>query len=237
MKLRGKVIEVEKLNKEDIDEMYKLMTEYYDNVERKVFLKDLYDKKYCIILKDEKGNIKGFSTQKIINFSFEEKNIYGIFSGDTIIHKSSWGSLELFRVFADFFFDIGEKYENFYWFLIVKGYKTYKILPTFFKEFYPNYLTEIPIEMQKILDNFGENFYPKEYNKNTGIIEYKKIKDKLKDGIADITERKLKDKDIKFFQERNPQYFKGNDMVCITRLKKENLLEEVKSLLSLEREK
>ncbi|MDU1910119.1 hypothetical protein [Fusobacterium sp.] len=237
MKLKGEIVEIDKLDKKDIDEMYKLMTEYYDNMEKKAFFKDLYDKKYCIVLRDEKENIKGFSTQKIINFSIEEKKIYGIFSGDTIIHKSSWGSLELFRVFADFFFDIGEKYENFYWFLIVKGYKTYKILPTFFKEFYPNCLTEIPLEIKNIMDSFGENFYPGEYNKNTGIIEYKKTKDKLKEGIADITEKRLKDRDIKFFQKRNPQYSKGNDMVCITKLNKENLLEGVKSLLSLEREK
>lgn len=92
--------------------------------------------------------------------------------------------------------------------------------------------------MKKIMDNFGKNFYPEEYNKKTGVIEYKKIKkDKLKEGVADITERHLKNKDIKFFQEKNPKYFMGNDMVCITKLKKENLLNEVKSLLSLEREK
>lgn len=65
----------------------------------------------------------------------------------------------------------------------------------------------------------------------------KNKKDKLKEGVADITERHLKNKDIKFFQEKNPKYFMGNDMVCITKLKKENLLNEVKSLLSLEREK
>lgn len=237
MKLKGKVIEREELGSRDIEEMYQLMTEFYDNVERDTFLKDLSDKKYCIILRDEQGSIKGFSTQKIVNFEIDGKEIYGIFSGDTIIHKSSWGSLELFRTFADFFFDVGESYEEFYWFLIVKGYKTYKILPAFFKEFYPNCLIETPEQMKKIMDSFGENFYPDEYNRETGVIEYKKIKDKLKEGVADITERRLRDRDIKFFQERNPEYFRGNDMVCITRLKRENLLDEVKPLLSMEREK
>lgn len=238
MNLKGKIVSIDKISNKDIDEMYELMTKFYDNMEKDVFTMDFYNKDYCIILKDEKGNIKGFSTQKLINFSIEGKEIHGIFSGDTIIHKNSWGSLELFRIFADFFFDIGEKYEDFYWFLIVKGYKTYKILPTFFKEFYPNSLTGIPVEMKKIMDNFGKNFYPEEYNKKTGVIEYKKIKkDKLKEGVADITERHLKNKDIKFFQEKNPKYFMGNDMVCIAKLKKENLLNEVKSLLSLEREK
>lgn len=64
--------------------------------------------------------------------------------------------------------------------------------------------------MKKIMDNFGENFYPKEYNKKTGVIEYKKIKkDKLKEGVADITERHLKNKDIKFFSRKKSQIFYG----------------------------
>lgn len=237
MRLKGKVIEIEELCSGDIEEMYLLMTEFYDNMERNIFLKDLSDKKYCIVLRDEQGRIKGFSTQKIVSFNIDGKEIHGIFSGDTIIHKSSWGSLELFRVFADFFFDVGERYEEFYWFLIVKGYKTYKILPTFFKEFYPNSLTETPEQLKKIMDSFGENFYPNEYNRKTGVIEYKKIKDKLKEGVADITEKRLRDRDIKFFKERNPEYFRGNDMVCITSLKRDNLLNEVKPLLAMEREK
>lgn len=230
MTLKGSIIEIKDINEESINEMYQLMANFYDNVDYNVFLKDLYNKDYCIILK-ENDTIRGFSTQKVINFTLNDKVIYGIFSGDTIIHKENWGSLELFQIFAKFFFDLGMQYDNFYWFLIVKGYKTYKILPAFFNSFYPTYRYDMPPEIKQIADRFGEVFYKDEYNKTNGIIEYKSIKDKLKKGVADITDDKLQDLDIKFFSQSNPDYINGNDMVCITELRLENLKEKAKPIL------
>ena len=113
----------------------------------------------------------------------------------------------------------------------MKGYKTYKFLPTFFKEFYPNYKAETPEKFKNIMDLFGEIKYPNEYNKENGVIEYKGIKDSLKKGVADITEKELKDKNVQFFLESNPNYEKGNDLVCITSLKIENLKEKTLKIL------
>ena len=231
MELKGDIVKINEISQSEMEEMYILMTEFYDNVEKEIFLKDFKEKDYCIILKDYKNKIKGFSTQKIMKFNFENEEIYGVFSGDTIIDKENWGNLTLFKVFANFFFSFGEKYQNFYWFLIVKGYKTYKFLPTFYKEFYPNYKLETPERFKNIIDLFGEIKYPDEYNKESGVIEYKVIKDSLKKGVADITEKELKDKNVQFFLESNPNYEKGNDLVCITSLKIENLREKTLKIL------
>ena len=211
MELKGDIVKINEISQSEIEEMYILMTEFYNDVDKDVFLKDLKEKDYCIILKDDKNKVKGFSTQKIMNFTL--------------------GNLTLFKVFANFFFPFGEKYKNFYWFLIVKGYKTYKFLPTFYKEFYPNYKAETPEKFKNIMDLFGEIKYPNEYNKENGVIEYKGIKDSLKKGVADITEKELKDKNVQFFLESNPDYEKGNDLVCITSLKIENLKEKTLKIL------
>ena len=53
----------------------------------------------------------------------------------------------------------------------------------------------------------------------------------MKKGVADITEKELKDKYIRFFLEKNPHYEKGDDLLCLTSLKKENLKEKVKKIL------
>lgn len=231
MELRGKVVEVKDLTELEKLTMFSLMEKYYDDTNLPVFIKDLNEKDYCILLFNTDNVIKGFSTQKIISVEVGTEKVYGVFSGDTIIHKDYWGSLELHKLFADYFINYGKKYKVFYWFLISKGYKTYKMLPVFFKEFYPNHKEKTPFYEQKIINSFGSTKYPGEYNKTSGVILYKGIKDKLKAGVADITEKQLKDKDILYFLKLNPDHIKGNDLVCIARLTEDNFKPAIKRLL------
>jgi len=230
-KLHGKVVEVKQLTEQDKKDMFTLMDEFYDDTIFIVFIKDLEEKDYCILLFDEDGRIKGFSTQKIMSVEVEGENVYGFFSGDTIIHKECWGSIELYRLFAKYFISYGKRYGNFYWFLISKGYKTYRMLPLFFKEFYPNYRVETPIYEQGIMDSFGAAKYSGEYDKERGVILYNKTKDRLKKGVADITEKQLKDADILHFLKLNPEYYKGNDIVCLAKLTEDNLKPAIRRLL------
>lgn len=221
MDIKSKVKLISNITEAEKKEMFQLMKEFYDNVDEQIFIIDLLDKDYCIILYNEENIVKGFSTQKEIFVEVDGKQIKGIFSGDTIIHKDYWGRMDLYKEFARKFVKNGS--EEYYWFLISKGYKTYKMLPLFFKEFYPNYKVETPLNEKKIMDAFGLSMYPRDYNKETGVNEYKSIKDKLKEGVADITEKQLKDKDIRFFIEKNPGYIYGNDLVCLAKLNQENL--------------
>ena len=224
----SKVVRIDQISDIEKTEMLKLMKEFYDNVLDSSFNHDLEEKDYCIILYNEDGMVKGFSTQKEISFKVNGKIINGIFSGDTIIHKDYWGSLELLKKFARTF--VKDKNEEYYWFLISKGYKTYRMLPLFFDEFYPNYKSEIPKYEKEIMDVFGNTYYPLDYNKINGVMEYKGIKDKLKDGVADITEKELKDKNIKYFTEINPGYINGEDLMCLARLDQDNLSKTAKRL-------
>lgn len=229
--LKGSIVERQALSSRDIEMMYKLMDTFYDNMTKEKFLKDLNKKDYCIVLRDERDKIWGFSTQQIMHIPLGEKLIHGVFSGDTIIHKDYWGSMELFIAFAKFFFNFEEEYEDFYWFLICKGYKTYRMLPTFFSTFYPSYKVETPKEIKDIINAFGRFYSIEEYNEKTGVICYRGIKDRLKEHVADISEERLKDKNIAFFIEKNPGYIKGNDIVCLTKLSKSNLKPHIKSFL------
>lgn len=223
--LRGSVVDIKSLKQEDIQIMYNLMDTFYDNMTMENFLHDLYKKDFTIILKDEQEVIRGFSTQQIMHIPTAQGVVHGVFSGDTIIHKDFWGSSELFRVFIRFFLEYEKQYPLFYWFLICKGYKTYKILPTFFESFYPCYKEETPPDIKNIIDAFGKFYSPEEYDEKSGVLHYKGLKDKLKENIADVNEGRLKDKNVAFFVERNPGYINGNDMVCITRISKANISE------------
>lgn len=230
-KLVGSVVRRQTLSSKDIEVMYELMDTFYDNMTKENFIKDLDEKDYCIVLRDEANKIWGFSTQQIVHIPLGEKLIHGVFSGDTIIHKDYWGSPELFVVFAKFFFEFEEQYGDFYWFLICKGYKTYRMLPTFFNTFYPNYKEETPKVIKDIIDAFGKYYSSEEYDEKTGVVCYRGIKDRLKEHVADITDARLRNKNIAFFVEKNPDYIKGNDIVCITKLSKSNLKKRMRRFL------
>lgn len=231
MTLDGIIVEAYLLNEKQKETMYLLMNEFYDNMSSAAFMKDLSEKDFCILLLDETGTIKGFSTQKIMSVEVNGENVFGVFSGDTIIHKDYWGSLELYKVFARYFIEYGKQYKAFYWFLISKGYKTYKMLPLFFNDFYPNYKVKTPDFEQGVMHSFGRSKYPQEYDKKSGVICYKGIKDRLKEGVADITEKQLKDKNIEFFVQANRDYYKGNDLVCLAKLDEENLKKTAQRLI------
>ena len=43
MNLKGKIVSIDKISNKDIDEMYELMTKFYDNMEKDVFTMDFYN--------------------------------------------------------------------------------------------------------------------------------------------------------------------------------------------------
>lgn len=228
--MKGLVKPISECSEKEISAMYKLMTEFYDNMEESVFRRDFADKDYCLVLYEEE-TLVGFTTQKVMSVTVNGREIHGMFSGDTIIHKDHWGELELFKVWAEFWFQFAEKYEEFYWFLICKGYKTYRILPAFWREFYPNRSSETPEYEQKIIHAYASLLYPEEYNPETGVIEYRHVKDRLRAGVADVDSHRIKNKDIAFFCKANPGHTEGNDLACIARIDKAFLKKRVPELL------
>ena len=209
--------------------MFKLMTTYFNSMDRNDFEKDLKEKDWVVVLKDVlNGKIQGFSTFMLLNeMIIEGIRVKAIFSGDTIINFRYWGEKELFKIFGNFVFSLSQKYKQrkikLFWFLISMGYKTYRLLPCFFKEFYPRYDKKTPHFEQKVLDTFACQKFPLEYENNTGLIHFDKPKECLKPGVADVGERRLKNPHIKFFCERNPLYMRGDELACITEFSEENL--------------
>ncbi|MCH5208732.1 MAG: hypothetical protein J1F04_07580 [Oscillospiraceae bacterium] len=215
--MKGLIKPIGEYSETDISAMFGLMSEFYDNMDEAVFRRDFADKDYCLALY-EAEKIVGFTTQKLLTINVENKEIHGIFSGDTIIHKDHWGDIELFRVWAKFWFEYAEKYDEFYWFLICKGYKTYRIMPLFWSEYYPNFRTPTPEYEQKIIRTYASSLYPEDYNPETGVIEYRHTKDKLRAGVADADTSKMKNKDVAFFCRANPGHAEGNDLACLAKI-------------------
>ena len=224
MKLTSRVLKITDITDDNIDQMLRLMQVHYDNVSREVFLEDLSEKDYVILLEDIDG-IKGFSTQMKLEHTIDGKTVMVVFSGDTIIDKLYWGTLALPVTFGKMMLDIKDQHKDkdLYWFLISKGYRTYRFLPTFFETYYPNVNgTEDRFEKQ-LLGEIAKTKFGSSFDSKTCVIYAHPNSQSVKAGICDISDQRRKDKHIAFFEKRNPGYANGDELACIARFDRDNL--------------
>ena len=218
-------------NSKIVERMFSLMKKHYENMKKDKFLKDLYDKSNVFLL-FKNNEIKGFSTIKKMELSIEngknsEVKIIGFFSGDTIIEKGfSWG-IEFQKEWIKYcLLESKKNMENnirTYWFLISKGIKTYMYLPTYFKNFSPKEdYNESEVE-KKIKDIYAEKIYGRRYCKENGIVKNDGTNDFLRENVVVLSEKQLKNKNIQFFLEKNPNYQKGDELVCLAEISFDNL--------------
>jgi hypothetical protein len=110
-----------------------------------------------------------------------------------------------------------------YWLLISKGYKTYRFLPVFFREFYPSYMKEAPASEKALLCSLGRRKFGERFDSESWIIRASERAQYLRPGVANITEMRRSDKHIAFFEKSNPGHAKGDELVCIARCHEDNL--------------
>ena len=224
-KLNGCIADISNLAETDKLMMWRLMDKFYENVAWSNFLRDLSEKDRVILLRDNAtGDIKGFSTIMLLQATVENIPVIAVFSGDTIIDKKYWGEQKLVQLLGRFFFSVIDDYPDHYacWFLISKGYKTYRFLPLYFREFYPCLERETPAFERSVIDALAFFKYGEAYDRRRGIIAPAESADFLKQGVADISEARLTSPHVRFFLEKNPGYARGEEIACIARLSRQN---------------
>jgi hypothetical protein len=216
---------INQLSVETIEDMYHLFANYYERTTLENFQKDLLKKNHVLIIYNDNRAIVGFSTLLHYQTCYQGKNIQVIFSGDTIMADAYWGSSTLAFNWLKFAGSLKASHPQLplYWFIIVKGHRTYRYLPVFSKVFYPNYLNPTPEWEQGLmnklaLDAFGENYDP-----DKGIIHFSTSQGHLKQNWAKIQPHLLKRQDVQFFKMKNPHYDQGDELVCLCKLEEANL--------------
>lgn len=224
-RIKGSIANITDLKETDIEMMYLLFSRYYDKANKESFINDLREKQWVIILESE-GEIKGFSTQMVIKGCHSKGKYAVLFSGDTIVDKGCWSETKLSVLWTKFAVALSKMYEKeeheFYWYLLSKGYRTYKFLPTFFNEYYPKSGQETPAKVREIMKTIAEKKFPGLFEESTGIIKASILKERLKAGIADIGEKELKKNNIRFFAEKNPGWSRGDELVCVAPVSRSN---------------
>jgi hypothetical protein len=225
MTLNTVIVELKNLAESEKSDMYKIFEQYYSEVSFPAFDKDLCEKDYVLLVKSNDGAIRGFTTIKIIFFQLNGEAGCALFSGDTIIHHEYWGDQALLKAWCHLAGTLKAKYadRSFYWFLIVKGHRTYRYLTTFAHQFYPNRKTGTPAHIQAIIDHLAFQKFGANYKSELGLIQFKQSQGHLRCDWAAIPDKHASHPDVHFFLSRNPGYYRGDEMVCITELSDQNL--------------
>ncbi len=225
MKLSGRITEVSELSGRSRDEMFSLIDRHFAGARREAFEADLDEKQWVLQLLDEAtGSIRGFSTQVLWDLDVDGCQVSVLYSGDTIVDRDHWGSNVLAQLWGRFVATLIEQHTDseLVWFLISKGYRTYRFLPVYFREYYPRHDGPITGWAKAIIDAAARVKFAETYDETTGIIRAGPNGCRVRNGVADVTPARLTDPHVSFFAERNPDHASGDELCCLAPLTFEN---------------
>jgi hypothetical protein len=225
MKLLSSIVNVERLSCADRQAMFDLMQECYANIRWDTFMADLQAKWVVIqVHEPEHGKLVGFSTQVMLHVEINRKPVHALFSGDTVVQPAYWGDPALAHQWGRFTLQLIDQYEarDLYWFLTSKGFRTYRYLPLFFREYYPATGRLLPDHEADVVDILGRLIGGDRYDPACRVIRATAAKDYVRDGVSEPGLRPQSDPHVQFFIEQNPRYARGDELCCLAPLSHEN---------------
>ena len=245
------------LSADDRSAMFALMDRHYENMRRERFDADLDEKQWVIRLLDaDSGRLCGFSTQMM----FEQEvrvpdaaagevgaaadvtdrgaanHVRLVFSGDTIVDREHWGGTAMAIAWGRLVFHLIERFSDrpLYWYLISKGFRTYRFLPVYFREFFPRHDAATPREIGAIIDTVAQRKFGARYDAVRGIVRAAPDADRLRPEMGELPESRLSDPHLRFFVERNPGHVDGDELCCLAPLTRENFSPTAERLIRSE---
>ena len=216
------------------EEMLALHRRYYQGVERERFLADMAEKDWVLLLTDHAGHVGGYSTARLIRLTLDGREEHFLFSGDTVVDRPYWSTTVLPGCFchlmARLLRDGGGV--DLYWFLITKGYRTYRYLPVYFQAFHPRAGVLTPAGIQCRLDAVARHKYGVHYDAASGLIAAPGEQDWLRADLTMVPDHRRRDPHVAFFLQRNPGYVQGVELACLTRLEPANFKRAIHRLLA-----
>lgn len=217
---------ISKLTPKEKDEMYALLSGHFLGTTREEFEHDLSEKE-CVMLLARKvgGEIVGFSTITHFDVVMDEQTVSVVFSGDTVVLEQYRSNIRSVAEIARYFQSIRGRYPDreIYYVLSSKGWRTYRVLPCFFKEFYPNHETATPPWVKQVLDAFCNMKFPEYYDPARGLLTSTSDRQRIRPEKDDSVLPDRTDPHVKFFADKNPGFLDGDELVCIASIAVSNL--------------
>lgn len=216
------VVPRDELSAAQTREMFELLAQYFDGVTQSQFERDLAEKNRVILLK-RGSRLVGFSTMLAYTTSFEDGSVNVIYSGDTIVAREAWGTTALPRAWVAAVEELRSKMPGkCYWLLLTSGFRTYRFLPVFWREFFPRFDRTTPPDQQRLLDQLALKRFGAQYDLQSGVVRFTQPQ-RLRNELNQIAAERARDAHVAFFARRNPNHANGDELVCLTELGPENL--------------
>ncbi|MBC8210860.1 MAG: hypothetical protein H8E21_07305 [Gammaproteobacteria bacterium] len=215
-----KISELSDENRVQIVDLY--LRYYMGSASTKV--EDDLNSKSEIILLEYDGHVVGFTTLEFFEREWHSSSIKVVFSGDTIVDREHWGQQSLTFACISRMGVYKRQHPDIpvYWFLIVKGHRTYKYMPVFVKSFFPHWSYESN-RLKELAEFLAIDKYGDYYNAETGVLEFPSSYGHLKDEYAHPGLNEKNKAAVRYFLEKNPNYLNGHELVCLCELDEANL--------------
>lgn len=203
--------------------MFALLERHFDGVSAEVFAADLDEKNWALLFEDE-GELVGFSTLLLYPFVHAGETLTVVYSGDTIVDPAAWGSTALPRLWIDAVRRLHAEHGpgRLVWLLITSGFRTYRFLPVFWRDFHPRHDAAIPSDVAALRDALARERFGHRYDPERGVVRLGSPQS-LREHLAGVPEARRSDPHVDFFLAANPGHGRGDELVCITELSDENL--------------
>lgn len=204
--------------------MFGLYSRYFSHVRRERFFDALSDKDWVIRL-SHAGQIIGFSTQCLMTVRHDGRDHHVLFSGDTIVDRAFWREHELAGAFGHLILRLMREHgeDSLCWFLISKGYRTFRFLPVFFNRFWPSPTSARDERRPDLLAAAARARFGAAYDDERGLIVAAEDGDRLRPDMCDVPAARRRDPYVRFFLERNPDFARGDELACLAELRRDNL--------------
>ena len=211
------------LSADQRNEMFALLDLHFEGVTRAQFERDLEEKNWVIELRRE-GRLVGFSTLLVTRTMFDGERITAIYSGDTIVAPEAWGTPALARAWIASVNRLREETPNLacYWLLLTSGFRTYRFLPVFWREFFPRCDRLTPPRAQRLLAQLARERYGAWFDATSGCVRFPNPQ-RLRGALAEIPAGRTRDPHVEFFLARNPGHDAGDELVSLTEITETNL--------------
>jgi hypothetical protein len=195
----------------------------YDGSSPDTFFGDLAAKSEALLV-HAADELIGFTTLRVFEREWRGKPIRVVYSGDTVIERAHWGQQSLSCAWIARMGVLKREHPDIplYWFLLVKGHRTFRYLPVFGHSFYPHW-SEDRGDLKPLADALACEMFPEAYNPATGVVEFNASRGHLKPHIAWPSAAQLNRPGVRFFLERNPGFQRGHELVCLCEIEEHNM--------------